>query len=253
MNKFLIIPKYEDINSYMSLKDKYNLGFEYNDFFNPTLLDNEVTLNERINFYLDKKIVGFNTLHGAFFDVTVHSYDQKIVKISEYRINQSLEIARKLKVNSVVFHTNINPCLKQEYYIKSFLDSNIAFYKKLCLANLDMTILIENMFDETPDILLKLMEEVNLPNFRVCLDCGHANLGTVKMEDWFNKLDKYIKHVHLNDNCNLSDDHLAIGSGNMDYTFIIKELKERDVSVLIEVGNIDDFMKSYEYLKSRGL
>jgi len=46
-----MIPDRKDIGPYMELSGKYHLGFEYNDFYNPDLLDDEKALKERIAFY----------------------------------------------------------------------------------------------------------------------------------------------------------------------------------------------------------
>ena len=65
---------------------------------------------------------------------------------------------------------------------------------------------------------------------------------------------KYVSHIHINDNFGDIDSHLAIGEGSMDYDYIISELnKFDDVTILIEVKTTEDFIKSYDYLVSRGL
>ena len=41
MKKLLVIPDRENIEKSIALANEYNLGFEYNDFFIPDILDNE--------------------------------------------------------------------------------------------------------------------------------------------------------------------------------------------------------------------
>ena len=39
--KYYVIPDLDNIEKYLELSKKYNLGFEYNDFFMPKLLDDK--------------------------------------------------------------------------------------------------------------------------------------------------------------------------------------------------------------------
>ena len=108
MERVLIIPNINNIDKSLELAKKYNLGFEYNDFFEPDILDDAKKLEELINAYKQYELPLGSTLHGAFYDVIPFSRDKKIKDISIERINQSIEVARKLGVTAVIFHTNYN-------------------------------------------------------------------------------------------------------------------------------------------------
>ena len=75
--KLYVIPHLEEIDKWISLSKEHNLGFEYNEFFNPNVLDNEHILNELITKYKDLNR-NADTLHGVFFDINLVSNDQKI-------------------------------------------------------------------------------------------------------------------------------------------------------------------------------
>ena len=111
------------------------------------------------------------------------------------------------------------------------------------------------MFDISPDILLELSERLNrYNNFGVCLDWAHAALTDVEPEIWAEKLGKYIKHVHINDNDGVGDLHLAWGDGNMKreafYECYEKYLK--GAAVLIETSPMENKIRSLELLKKEG-
>ena len=114
MKKILIIPDRNDFENTFALQKEYNLGFEYNDFYIPKILDDEIELKNTIDYYknLSSK-PEYCTLHGAFFDVTVFSDDAKIYEVSDYRVEQSLKVASELGVKGVVFHTNYTPNFKK--------------------------------------------------------------------------------------------------------------------------------------------
>ncbi|MFG6328267.1 MAG: hypothetical protein K1W06_02140 [Lachnospiraceae bacterium] len=48
MGKLYCIPSLQEIDSYLGFAEKYNAGFEYNDFFVTGLLDDEEALNRVI-------------------------------------------------------------------------------------------------------------------------------------------------------------------------------------------------------------
>lgn len=81
--KILIIPDRAELSSYTKLADRLNLGFEYNDFFIPKLLDDTEQLDAVIAEYEQMSgMPGYCTLHGVFLDVTVFSDDSLIARAS---------------------------------------------------------------------------------------------------------------------------------------------------------------------------
>ena len=84
--KLYCIPKYEEIKGYEELAHKYNMAFEYNDFFVPSVFMNKQKINEIIsNYKALERNRSLDTLHGAFLDVTIHSDDPEIYEISKRR------------------------------------------------------------------------------------------------------------------------------------------------------------------------
>ena len=252
MKKILMIPRYDELEENLKLRDKLNIGFEYNDFFIPSLLDNKKELDERIEAY--KKIGGFNTIHGVFFDICFNSSDSLIKDASYKRARQTLDIAKKLGCKKIVFHTNYIIGFNSDDYKKMWVERNAEAYNTFLNEYSDIEILIENMFDNNDILVRELLDMVNNPRFRMCLDIAHANLSNESISEWIKNCKKYVSHIHINDNFGDIDSHLAIGEGSMDYDYIISELnKFDDVTILIEVKTTDDFIKSYDYLVSRGL
>ena len=62
----------------------------------------------------------------------------------------------------------------------------------------------------------------------------------------------YIRHVHINDNHCKTDEHLAIGDGNIDWRRFLfyREKYFPEATILLEVKGMDKIKKSMEYLKS---
>lgn len=256
MSNFLIIPEFDNIEESISLANKYNLGFEYNDFFTPNMLDDEASLEARINAYKKLNLPDYCTMHGDFFDVLVFSDDRLIRKASEKRVYQSMEVAKRLGVKGVIFHTNHTSFIKTETYCNNFIESNYIFWKRVCYDYPEMEVYMENMFDTEPELLARLansMSEVN--NFGVCLDYAHASAFGKDMPHWIEMLAPYVKHLHINDNDLKDDLHLAIGDGNIDWLEFKKYYEQyfTECSILIEVNGLEKQRKSINYLQKIGI
>ena len=147
--KILIIPDRAELSSYTKLADRQDLGFEYNDFFIPKLLDDTEQLDTVIAEYEQMSgMPGYCTLHGAFLDVTVFSDDSLVARASDYRVEQSLTIAKRLGAKGVVFHTNYIANFKTDSYRDSFVKKNAVYWSGKLLKYPDIQIYMENMFDK---------------------------------------------------------------------------------------------------------
>ena len=248
--RYYIIPNIKEIDKYIELSKKYNLGFEYNDFFIPKLLDDKDKLEDTINQYL-KLNRNNDTMHGVFFDIVLDSNDDKIKKISYERVDESLAIATKLKCKGVVFHTNYITWMKDENYKNRWVEENAKAYLSLIEKYKDIEIYIENMFDLEPYLLKELVKRINHPRVGVCLDIAHASISNVKLSEWFNVLGKYIKHIHINDNDKIVDSHSEIGKGCIDFKEAYEYINKLDnnISILIEISDYNKTVNSIKYLK----
>ena len=171
------------------------------------------------------------------------------------RIEQSLKIARKIGVTAVVFHTNYNPFLNSEDYKENWIKQTVSFWSSVMEKYPDINIYLENMFDFSPDMLEKISEQLcRYENYGVCLDYSHAVLSKTEPNVWAERLGKYIKHIHINDNDLVSDLHLAWGDGKIDrqifYSCYDKYMQ--GASVLIETSSLRNKQKSLEVLTEDG-
>lgn len=248
--RFYVIPNLKELNKYLELSSKYNLGFEYNEFFNPNILDSN-DLDNIIKKYqsLNRKC---DTLHGVFYDIALNSNDKLIKEISYKRVESSFIIAKKLNAKAIIFHTNYITWMKDEFYINSWIEENKKVYLEL-VKKYDIDVYIENMFDLEPYILKRFLDSCNDKRINCCLDIAHASLSNVSLDIWFKELNKYIKHIHINDNDLISDMHEQIGLGKIDYKKafkLINNLENKDdLSILIEINDYDKTINSYKYIK----
>ena len=103
MGQFLIVSKADRLADYCQIAQSYQVGFEYNDFYDPVVLSDEERLDGIWQQYDACGKPSICTMHGAFLDVTVFSADPKIREVSELRMLQSMQQAERGKVCGVPY------------------------------------------------------------------------------------------------------------------------------------------------------
>lgn len=255
MKQILIIPDRAHKEQCLALAEQYHLGFEYNDFFLPDVLDDASELEAIMSEYRGWNLPEYTTVHGAFFDVIPASMDSKIREIAKLRIEQSIDAAKRIGAGAVVFHTNYNPFLNSESYNKKWIEENVHFWSGVLKSHGGIQIYMENMFDASPDLMERLSEQLaELPNYGVCFDYAHAALSSTPVEIWAKQLGRFVKHIHINDNDSVSDLHLAWGEGMLNRAVFYEcyEQYMSDASVLIETTSMENKVRSLEMLKREG-
>ena len=145
---YYIIPDISNISKTIELTTKYNLGLEYNDFTFPEVYDDKEKLEETIQFYLGlDRDRSSDTMHGAFLGVDIAAVDPILREYSQKLCKQSLEIAKRLGIKGVVFHTGLIGTLRVGYYVNNWLDVAGSFFGKLCKAyrRMQLKILQKNL------------------------------------------------------------------------------------------------------------
>jgi len=198
-----------------------------------------------------KDFKGIISFHGVFHDINVTSMDPLILKVVKARIIDNIRTAIRLNAKFIIFHTNFFPLILNETYKTHWINANAKFWKEI-IKKYNITVLLENMFDTEPDLILKLMNKVNSNKFKVCLDLGHYNVfSKVPLEEWIKKLREHIKYLHLNDNLGDRDSELPVGKGNIQWKKFTNLLQKYNLKpyVTIEVENYIKTKKSIDYMK----
>lgn len=129
------------------------------------------------------------------------------------------------------------------------MSQNIATLSRLVSAaeRLDMRIIVENTSNFSRAIeLRKLLDTVPGAGFH--LDVGHAHLDTPynRTEELVANFGDRLWHVHVSDNRGGRDDlHLPLGVGNINWSWVVKILKNAgyDDGITIEVfGDDPDYL-----------
>lgn len=268
-----MVPDRKDMEQICALAAEYGCAFEYNEFFQPKVLDDageqdniiadyrksrENAFHEKfVNEAVSGEIFSRDTMHGAFLDVAIHSEDPLIAGASMLRVRQSMEIAKNMGLKGVVFHTGRLAGFRSADYLQNWRDRNAAFFTEIARQYPKQQIYMENMFDEAPDVLAGLAEKMrDVPNFGVCLDYAHAMIfSKCPGQEWVETLAPYIRHIHINDNDLRNDLHLAVGAGQLDWQEFDRLIRKYrvEVPVLVEVSGYEAQKESLLYMKRHGI
>jgi sugar phosphate isomerase/epimerase len=250
MYNILIQPTIETYHQYAEFASQYDLGFEIVDFANPSVISGDYeTILRRYEAILEpSRII---SAHGAYLDLYLNSPDPDVRNLAERRIEANLRIAQQLGLHYVIFHTNRLPMIRHERYHQLWIEAHIKFWRAI-LPKYELTVLLENMWDSTPDPIAKVLETVNSKKLRVCFDTDHYNIfSDVPIKTWFERLGAYITYIHLNDNLGDIDNELPPGQGSLDWKVfdeVIRGYTENPL-VVLEVGSLEYIQQAIHYLK----
>lgn len=252
MGRFMIVSRVNKLQEHLEIAKEYDVSFEINDFYEPEILDDEERQRAVIEAYGKCGLPVKSTMHGAFCDIVPFSQDERIRDVSRMRMEQSIQFARVLGVQGIVFHTNYNPGIRNKEYMQHFIDATAQYLATLLEKNPDINLYMENMFDETPDALLAISKRLaDYENYGVCLDWAHAIIYGSGIQQWVESLRPYVKHLHINDNDLVRDLHLPVGSGKINWNQFWEYYNRyfKHCSVLIEINEPDNQKKSLEYIR----
>lgn len=252
--QIFVIPDLNDIEECCAFTKANDLGWEFNDFMLPNVLDNTEETARIIAEYSFHDLPQVRNTHGAFLDIAVSSSDSRIREASDFRVNQSIELADKMNCGSVIFHTNFIANFTDKHYTDGWVEQNAKYWTAKIAEYSNINILVENMFDMTPELLARLADKMkDVERFGVCLDYAHSAVfgGDKKSPDRFVRaLYPYVRHIHLND-CDLKHDlHLAAGDGLIDWENFAENYLEymNGVPILLEVRGLEKQKRSLDFL-----
>lgn len=256
MKNISCIPILTELDEFLAFSRQYGAAFEYNDFFQPSVLDDAVVTRRIVNAYRDTgRDLSRDTLHGVFLDICVDSIDPLIFKASDLRVRQCMDIARELGLRAVIFHTNYIVNFNLETYRQGWVERNEAYWRGLLSEYQELEVYMENMFDDSPALLVELAQRLAHPRFGICLDVAHAGIFGASMEEWYLAAGPHVRHLHINDNDGLHDLHWAVGTGRMDWSQYNSWCRSQEYAptVLVEVRSMGDLERSVEFLRREGL
>ncbi len=194
------------------------------------------------------------TFHAPFMDINIGAVDPLVRDVTLKRILGVTPFVEIFDPEVVVIHGGYDP-VRYDFDPSVWLDAAKRSVESI-LKGFDgkVVVAVENVFDRDPHPLWSLFDYFRDEKIGFCFDPGHAFfLGNVPMTYWLDVLGEFLVEVHLHDNHGLSDEHLPLGKGSIDYPTIFRRLRslKREIVYTLEVHreeDLDEAMKSFERL-----
>ena len=192
------------------------------------------------------------TFHGPFMDLAPGGMDQRIREVSAKRLQRTMELVPLFSARSVVFHAGYDD-RRYHAHRQEWLSCSLATWEPLVkrAEEIGVAIYLENVYEQTPEMILTLLEAIESENLGFCLDVGHMNaFGDAPLLEWLDALGPHLLEVHLHDNDGQQDTHGPIGSGTTPFEELFEYLskKERRPLVTLEPHDEESFWQSLETL-----
>ncbi|MFP3870675.1 MAG: sugar phosphate isomerase/epimerase family protein [Syntrophobacteria bacterium] len=169
------------------------------------------------------------TLHGPFMDLAPGGVDERIRKVSAWRLQRTMDVVPSLRPQSIVFHAGYDD-RRYHGHRREWLANSLSIWKPLSRQAQEMGVVIhlENVYERTPEMISALLEEISSENVGFCLDVGHMNaFAEASLSEWLDVLGHHLREIHLHDNDGCSDAHGPIGSGTVPFKELFRYLVEK--------------------------
>ncbi len=196
----------------------------------------------------------FYTLHGPFWELCPGSEDCLIRQITYSRFQQFLDVAQVMNPIHVVLHTGYDP-RHHRYQQDLWLDRAARIWEPLLnrAEVIGIKILLENVWEESPDFHKRIFEKMKCSSIGFCLDLGHQNcFSNSPLSVWLEELHSYIGEIHIHDNDGTEDSHSPPSSGTVDFRYLFDFLNRKQIFPVLNVEphTEEDFVKTFKSLKT---
>jgi sugar phosphate isomerase/epimerase len=163
--------------------------------------------------------------HAAFNELCPAAIDPLVLELTRKRYNQAFDLAALLGIRKIIIHSGYVPLI---YYKSWFSERSVEFWKDFMEARKeeDITVCLENVMEDEPQLLTDIVRELNDRRFRLCLDIGHANCQSrLPLASWVECTGPYLEHVHIHNNFGTRDTHETLNKGNVNMEEVIGQIE----------------------------
>lgn len=252
-DNFLIQLKYSDFKEEFKKREILSLGFGLELYFDNKELSgyDNLLIKKLQKIVIDQEIP--LRLHAPIKKI---NYLDPARDISGIRLlyQDVIDACKLLNISNVVTHAELNE--KDIYPEKNIYENALNIWKELSctLKEEGIRLVVENHFEQDPDFIIRLINDIKLTSAGLCVDVGHVNaFGKIGILEWIKKCpNALLKEIHLADNNGDDDTHLPLGDGNIDFKSIFDRLRtiNQKCIFVLEPKTPSDVKRSIEYLRN---
>jgi len=166
------------------------------------------------------------TVHGPFFDMCPGSLDPQVRAVTRNRFEQLLELVPLFEPKTVVLHAGYD--WKRYGYVRdAWLENSVQTWSWVAerVTGLGSRLMLENVYESRPEEIRPLFEQLAGQGVGLCLDTGHLTaFGNATAVEWLDAMAEHLGQLHLHDNHGEDDQHLALGTGGIDFPALFGRL-----------------------------
>jgi sugar phosphate isomerase/epimerase len=185
---------------------------------------------------------GHLAIHGPFIGMEYAHIDYLIREVVNRRLDMTFDVAVNLNARRVVLHSGYTPTIDLFNLQDAWITRCVAFWQQEIRrwADAGIDIVLENETETSPDILLRLVNDVDNPFLGLCLDIGHQHLfSDLETAEWVRRMGQRLFHVHVHDNDRTGDRHWSIGRGTIDFESFYAAIMQHAPHVTMALETVD--------------
>jgi sugar phosphate isomerase/epimerase len=216
---------------------RYGLGLELAEFCTASNMDGEFSTWDKIAREKMRQTDRL-TFHGPFNELSTAAIEPLVLEVTARRYEQAYALARTYGIRRLIFHSTFIPTV---YYPQWFVERSAEFWQHFLQDKpADLEVCVENVLDETPEILVNLVQAVDDPRLRLCLDLGHAHAfhSKVSAMEWVEATGPWLRHIHLHDNYGAWDVHNCLGDGTLPLKDLLDRLERLQPACTYTIENL---------------
>lgn len=205
-----------------ALTKAHGLGLELDEFCTAVNMDRDFDRwDALVRAHLDhgRRFV----LHAPFAELSPCAVDPLVREVALHRFKQAAALCTRYGVSRMVVHSGYIP---RVYFPVWFVEQASAFFRELLSTLPDsLELLIENVLESDPQMLMDMVGAIGDPRAKICLDVGHAHVQSrLSPSRWLEILTPKLAHLHLHDNDGSFDAHLPPGQGTVGFPDVLREI-----------------------------
>jgi sugar phosphate isomerase/epimerase len=175
------------------------------------------------------------TFHAPFEDLWPGARDEEARKLAVRRLQQAISLAPIFRPRGIVVHGGYYGWIYDFDPNRWFEPARRTFGAVLETAEKEgVDLFLENVFDETPEHLLRLKEAIGSKRLGFCCDAGHATLfSDLPVHKWVEAFGPDLRELHVHDNLGRRDDHLPVGEGAINFRGILHAALDAGASPIL--------------------
>jgi sugar phosphate isomerase/epimerase len=188
---------------------------------------------------------GLVAIHGPFIGMEYAHVDHLIREAVRCRMDMIFDVATQLGASRVILHGGYAAEVDIWGLQDTWLNGSLGFWQREIRrwADANIVVVLENDVQRSPDLLVRLVREVDHPFLGLCFDIGHQHLlSNLDATEWVRRMGGRLWHVHLHDNDRTADCHWPIGRGTIDFGSFFDALAAHAPEATISL-EVDDSMQ----------